>query len=293
MISQDKTEIITRIRNKLDEIRDLPTLPAVAHEVHCIVTDTNSNMSDLVRVIEGDMALTARILRIANSAYYGVPRKVDNLKMALFILGMQEVNNLVVTITVMRLFPVDSDHTIFDMPRFWKHSAICAELTVGLYEGLRMHPPSSAYITGLLHDVGKLILAQYFFDYYTTSLKTAAEEAISLADSEIKILGVDHGHIGSWLTKRWNIPDEISDAIARHHVRPADTPRFDLSAIVDWADRLFYLTEGRNPNEVTSLLTNDPDWNRWKGAAGFPTNKLVDILFKRLNRCASLINILS
>lgn len=293
MVKQDKTEIINQIRITLDEIRDLPTLPSVAQEAHRIIADPNSNMSDLVRIIETDLALTSRILRISNSAYYGVPRKIDNLKMALVILGMKEINNLVITISVMRLFPTDSEYTTFDIPRFWKHSAICAELTVGLYEGLRMHPPSSAYITGLLHDIGKLILAQYFFDYFLECLRMAVDEELSLAESEIEILGIDHGHIGSWLTKRWNIPDEINEAIAKHHLRPADSPRFDLSAVVDWADRLFYLMEGRSPTEVAMLLEKDPDWNAWKGGAGFPTNRLVSMLYERLNRSLTLINILS
>jgi len=293
VVKQDKTEIINQIRITLDEIRDLPTLPSVAQEAHRIIADPNSNMSDLVRIIETDLALTSRILRISNSAYYGVPRKIDNLKMALVILGMKEINNLVITISVMRLFPTDSEYTTFDIPRFWKHSAICAELTVGLYEGLRMHPPSSAYITGLLHDIGKLILAQYFFDYFLECLRMAVDEELSLAESEIEILGIDHGHIGSWLTKRWNIPDEINEAIAKHHLRPADSPRFDLSAVVDWADRLFYLMEGRSPTEVAMLLEKDPDWNAWKGGAGFPTNRLVSMLYERLNRSLTLINILS
>ena len=293
MVKQDKTEIINQIRMTLEEVRDLPTLPSVAQEAHRIIDDPNSNMSDLVRIIETDLALTSRILRISNSAYYGVPRKIDNLKMALVILGMKEINNLVVTISVMRLFPTDSEYSTFDIPRFWKHSAICAELTVGLYEGLRMHPPSSAYITGLLHDIGKLILAQYFFDYFLECLRMAVDEELSLAESEIEILGIDHGHIGSWLTKRWNIPDEINEAIAKHHLRPADSPRFDLSAVVDWADRLFYLMEGRSPTEVAMLLEKDPDWNAWKGGAGFPTNRLVSMLYERLNRSLTLINILS
>ena len=290
--NQDKVQIINQIRTKLEEIRDLPTLPVVAQEARRIIDDPNSNMNNLVHVIEGDMALTSRILRIANSAYYGVPRKIDNLKMALVILGMKEINNLVTTITVMRLFPSDHEYSTFDIPRFWKHSAICAELTIGLYEGLRMHPPSSAYIAGLLHDVGKLVLAQYFFDYFLKCLKIAVDDELSLAEAEINTLGIDHGHIGSWLIKRWNIPDEICDAVAKHHVRPANSPRFDLAAIVDWADRLYYLIEGRFAKQVTALLEKDPDWNLWKASAGYPTGRVVEMLFTRLNRSLTLLNII-
>ena len=288
----DKAEMISRIRSKLDEIRDFPTLPNVAQEARRIIADPNSSMHDLVHVIDGDMALTSRILRIANSAYYGVPRKIDNLKMALVVLGMKEINNLVTTISVMRLFPSDSEFAAFDIPRFWKHSAVCAELTVGLYQGLRMHLPSSVYIAGLLHDVGKLVLAQYFFDQFLKCLEVAVNEKVTFAEAEIRQFGIDHGHIGSWLIKRWSIPDEICDAVAKHHVRPANSPRFDLAAVIDWADRLYYLMEGEFANQVTALLEKDPEWNIWKASAGYPTPKVVEQLYARMHRSMTLLNLL-
>ncbi len=288
----DKTDVISKIQDVLEQVRDLPTLPIVVQEVQYVIHDPKSSMSDLVNVIERDVALSARILRIANSAFYGVPRKVDNLKMALVIIGMDEVNNLVTTVSIMRLFPDGSMNGSFDVSKFWKHCAICAELSVGLYEGLRLPRLSSVYIAGLLHDIGKLLLVQYFNDYFVKCLRLAVKEDLSLAESEVEIIGVDHGHIGSWLTKRWNLPDEINEAIAQHHIRPADSPRFGLATIIDWSDRLYYLMEGHTIDQVVEILQNDSEWKTWKQDFGNPTERLLRRLHYRIARSISMINIL-
>ncbi len=289
---KDKAEVISKIQDVLERVRDLPTLPIVAHEVQRVIHDPKSSMSDLVNVIESDVALSARILRIANSAFYGVPRKVDNLKMALVIIGMDEVNNLVTTVSIMRLFPDGSMNGSFDVSKFWKHSAICAELSVGLYEGLRQPRPSSAYVAGLLHDIGKMLLAKYFNDYFIKCLRLAVKEGLSLAESEVEIIGVDHGHVGSWLTKRWNLPDEINEAIAQHHIRSADSPRFGLATVIDWSDRLYYLMEGHTIEQVIVILQNDPGWKSWKREVGYPTERLIHMLHYRIARSISMISIL-
>ena len=273
-------------------MRDLPTLPTVAYEVYRLIRDPDSNMGDLVEVIEEDVALSSRVLRIANSAYYGVPRKIDNLKMAMVILGMNEVNNMVTTVSVFSLFPEQPGETFFDLKSFWRHSAACAELTVGLFEGLKMICPSSAYIAGLLHDIGKLVLNQYFREYFVTCMNYAREHQITLAGAEVKLIGVDHGHVGSWLSKRWNIPEEINQAIAQHHVRPADSPPYDLPTVIDWADRLYYMMEGRNIDETVELLNDDHKWKEWHGSRGRPTVDLIKLLYERIDRSLKLIEII-
>lgn len=249
-------------------------------------------MSDLVDVIEEDMALSARILRIANSAYYGVPRKIDNLKLALVILGMDEIANMVMTISVLRIFPASRNEDIFDISSFWRHSAATAEITMGLYEGLRLPRPSSAYAAGLLHDVGKLILDQYFRKYFIACMKKAVKDDIMLAKAELQVLGVDHGHIGSWLTQRWNLPEEICKAIAQHHLRPASSDAFSLAGVIDWADRLFYLMEDTPASVVAKILNADPDWQEWQDGRVKNTDYFVNILFERVNRSLRLIQII-
>jgi len=211
-------------------------------------------------VIQKDMAITSRILRIANSAYYGIPRKIDNLKTALVVLGISEISRLVTSFSMMNMFQGNEN---FDMKQFWLHGAACADLNVGLFNVLRLRCPASAHVVGLLHDVGKILLLKYLPEYYNQCVSYMNKNNIKMVDAEVKILGIDHGHIGSWLTKKWDIPEEISDAIAQHHIRPPDVAKFSLPLVTDWADRLYYIFQDRSEEESIEFMKSDTDWNEW------------------------------
>jgi len=290
--AEDKAAIINRVRQTIQDLRDLPTLPTIALEVRRLISDPKTNMAELVEVIEEDLALTGRILRIANSAYYGVPRKIDNLKMALVILGMTEISNLIMTITVFRLFPDRPGQRSLDLTSFWRRSAICAEITIGLFEQLKTPPPSGAYIAGLLHDLGMLLLDQHFHDLYVKCLESSESDKTTMLEAELKVIGVDHGHIGSWLTKRWNIPEEITLAIAQHHIRPAETNPYSLSVVVSWADKLSYMLDGHSPEEAAKLLAGDQDWHNWFPVKSASTTDVVSRLQARLDRSLTMIQLL-
>lgn len=280
------------IRRTVEELRDLPTLPKVALEVRRIVSDPKSSMTDLMEVISKDPPISSRVLRIANSAYLGVPRKIDNLRTALVILGTKEISNLVMTITILRLFPASESGGI-DITKFWTHSAACAEVTAGLYEGLRLPVPASAYFAGLLHDIGKIILYQYFHEYHVKCHQLAQKANISAVEAELQVIGVDHGHIGGWLTQRWNLPDEISRAVSQHHLRPVDVAPFSLPVMVHWANRLAHLFEQNQPAEVASFLQSDREWLNWYPTTAISTAELVVKLKQNLDRSLTIVTLLS
>ncbi|MCF7809816.1 HDOD domain-containing protein [bacterium] len=285
----NKAQIITDIRSKLKDVRDLPKLPTLAIEIQKIINDSNSSMSDLVAVVDKDMVLAGRILRIANSAFYGIPRKIDNLKTAMIVLGMSKIARLVTSVSVMGLFEDDAE---FDMRQFWLHGAICGDFTVGLYRGLKLQCPNGAHISGLLHDIGKIILYKYLPEYYTQCKDYMKANDVRMVDAEIKLLGIDHGHIGSWLTRKWNVPDEISEAVAQHHIRSSDTPSYSLSVMVDWADRLSYIVLNRSKESVIELLESDQKWIEWQSEKGYSTERIVDILLELHKRSSQLIDFL-
>jgi len=285
----DKVQIITDIRLKLKDVTDLPKLPTLAIETQKIINDSKSSMSDLVAVVEKDMALAGRILRISNSAFYGIPRKIDNLKTAMVVLGMSEIARLVSSVSVMGLFKDDYE---IDMKQFWLHGAVCGDFTVGLYRGLKLQCPNSAHISGLLHDIGKIILYKYLFEYYDQCKHFMDKNDVRMVDAEIELLGIDHGHIGSWLTRKWNVPDEISEAVAQHHIRSPETPKFSLPVVVDWADRLSYIVMTRSKESVVNILESDQEWNEWHGEKGHSTEGIVNILFELYDRSKLLINFL-
>lgn len=288
----DKIAVIAEIRQTLTEVRDLPTLPTIVMEVMKLVSNPNSSVSEIVELLEEDLALTGKLLRTANSAYYGVPRKIDNLKMALVIIGMDEVSNLITSSSVLKMFPSRPDSEGFDSAAFWRHSAATAEITQGLYAGLRLPKNSGAYVAGLLHDIGKLVLNQYFHHYYLQCTDYALEYSVTPARAEAEVIGVDHGHIGGWLAQRWNLPDEIINAIAQHHIRPADTPQYSFPEMLDWADRFYSLLNGRTPDRVIAMLMKNQEFLDWIGTRSIPLPNLVNDLFNRMERSLKLQEIL-
>lgn len=288
-----KAKIIGEIRTTIAELRDLPTLPAVAHQARKIINDPKSSMKDLVEIIKSDLAISGRILRIANSAYYGIPRKVDNLRLALVILGMSEIANLVTTISVLRMFKGKSFPRNFDILKFWGHGAFCAEISVELYKLLKLPIPNGAYIAGLLHDVGKLVMALYFEDLFNKCQSIYEKSELRYHEIEVREIGIDHGHIGSWLVKRWNLPDNITQSIARHHIRPSDAPQFDLSVIVDWADRFYYLARDNDPDQIIEFLNKSEEWKLWHGGRIASNSELQVALIDGAKRSGELITALN
>lgn len=291
-INEETMRLIAQIHRTILEVDNLPTLPKVALEVMKIAQDSNSSITDLVEIIEEDMALSGRVIRAANSAYYGVPRKIDSIKMAIVVLGMDEIHNLVTSITVMQSFSERSATEGFDLTDFWKHCAMTAGLTVDLYDGLRVKRAAGAYIGGLLHDTGKLIIDQYFNEHFIEIIKLVQGSKMSFIEAELQLIGIDHGHIGSWLLGRWNFPTNIIQAVAQHHVRPVDTPKDSLPVFIDWASRLSHFFDEMTIDELIEKLGNDSEWNDF--IEGYPqnTSTVVTVLGDKLEKSLKLHDIL-
>jgi len=287
-----KLKVISEIRTTILEVRDLPTLPTVAMEVMRTVSDRNSSMSQLVDVIEMDVSLTGKILRTANSAYYGVPRKIDNLKMALVVIGMDEIGNLVTTASILKMFPARAGEGTFDVTKFWYHCAAVAELTVGLYDALALTKPGATYVAGLLHDVGRLILFQYFNEYHQEVEAVIKRKGVPPHVAEMEVIGVDHGHIGAWLVERWNLPQEIITAVAQHHIRPPDVPSFSLPVMIDRANELFYVMENNDEVHLVDYIRNNDEWLKWMDARGGSIPSVAQQLYRRRERAQRLLEML-
>jgi putative nucleotidyltransferase with HDIG domain len=286
-----KISIISEIRTAIQEVRDLPTLPDIALRVMKVTNDPNSSIPKIVEAMEQDVALTGKVLRAANSAYYGVPRKIDSLRMALVVIGMDEVSTLVSAASVLKTFKI-APGSDWDAAAFWFHSAAVAELTCGLYDMLSLSRPGGAYVAALLHDVGKFILSQHFPTYHARVRQQVVSTGVPEYKAEAEILGVDHGHVGAWLIQRWNLPEEITSAVGQHHIRPSDYPKHGLAEIIDYADQLFYKLHGKNPEQVIEDLREDQVWREWIGSRGKSTPVLVQEMFTKMDRATRLLEIL-
>jgi len=222
----------------VNQIQSLPTLPQVAQHVIALVENPDTSSSSLAKAIGSDAALVSKILRIVNSAYYGLPRKITTVSQATVILGFNTVKNLVITTSVFSAFNNDLKNHRFDRKKFWEHSLGCAVASKVLSKRIRMGLPEEAFVAGLIHDVGKIVLDQYFHKDFEAVLTLVETEQISIVAAENKILGIDHTKIGEWLCDKWNFPIHIQESVVYHHSPLLTQHNRKMVAIVHLADAI-------------------------------------------------------
>jgi putative nucleotidyltransferase with HDIG domain len=251
----------SELQQKILTSGDLPTLPAIALEVTRLAQSPLTGMSDLVRIIRNDPPLTAKILRVANSAFYGMPRRIESLNMALVVLGMREINSLVTCISVLKAFPGSTSRG-FSRQEFWEHSAGCGEIARVIASKLHIRLHGVEFTAGLLHDVGKIVMDQYFHEDFMKTIDVARTEKLSSADAERKILGADHAEIGAWMADAWALPPAIVEAIRYHH-QPHFAPEHKtLTAVVHLAN--LFTTAILKPDDrarMSEQISRDPAWD--------------------------------
>lgn len=229
---------VAETRRLVQRIVDLPTLPVVIPTVFRLAEDPRSSAPDLAKVIASDQSLASRILRLANSAFYGFPREITSINHAVVLLGFETVKSIALATTVFNTLQEGESAGAFDRQQFWLHAAAVAAATRMLARGRKTMDLEGAFVSGLLHDIGKVVLDRFFASRYRHAVRLVAEvDCLLLREAEVAVFGVDHTEIGRWLAERWRLPQAIVAAIAFHH-RPAEAgePHADLVASVHLAD---------------------------------------------------------
>ena len=207
-----------RIKKVAQGVGDLPTLPTVVSKMIGLIDDQHTSADTLARLISTDAALTARLLKRANASYYGYQREISTVNMAISVLGFGAVKDMGLWLSVFDTFKgSDAAATGFDAVKFWEHSSACGVAARMLSKSCASRYAGEAFVAGLLHDMGKMMLNRYFGAELVEVLKTAQSEGYDLDKAESEILGVGHGYVGAWLAENWNLPPIICDAVKYHH----------------------------------------------------------------------------
>ena len=222
----------------------LPSLPSVVYEAMDLTDDPGVSITELSECIERDPGLSAKILNISNSSYYGMKQYVGTLKLALVILGVREVRNIVLGVSVVEALR-SHDATAKLGDDFWQHSFAVASVSKKLGAALAQGMQGEDFIAGLLHDIGKMVLMSDNPDVYQALLREFADaDAQTRCEAEREALGYDHADAAAALAAHWNLPTTLSDALWCHHSGPrrsipsARAP--GLAAIVRVADRALF-----------------------------------------------------
>jgi HD-like signal output (HDOD) protein len=214
------------IHNLISQIGDLPTLPAVAGRINREMERESLNAKLLGEIIAGDTALAAKVLRLANSAFYGLQKQVTTLNKAVMILGFNTVKNLALSVSIYSLFKERPGSPI-DVKGLWLHSLGCAVAAKIIAENLNKKLGEDAFLFGILHDIGKIVLINAMPQDYEKILLLIQERQIPEGDAEMEVMGFNHQRFGSQMLEIWKFPDNIVQAVKYHHEPRLKTAKID------------------------------------------------------------------
>ena len=224
--------------NNLMSIRNLPSIPVVMFEVTKLLENPKTNANDLGKVISMDQGLVAKILTVANSPLYGLPRRVSTIEFAIVILGFEHIKNIVIALSMIEAFKGNEEKGL-DRKNYWLHSLVTAFAAKRIADDFRYRKSGEAFTAGLLHDLGISVIQRFFNADFLKITDYVKENNCDYLTAEKQILGIDHQDIGQFLIEKWNLPPVLGDVIVNHHT-PEKAENKQLTAIITLAD---YMTQ--------------------------------------------------
>jgi putative nucleotidyltransferase with HDIG domain len=226
-----------RLRMIVNRTTDLTPLKSVATKAIQLAEDERSAAMDLATVISSDQALTAKLLKLSNSAYYGYARRISNVREAVILLGMRTVRSVAISSAIIDAFKVpDLADGGFDQDLFWAHSVSVGLVAELIARETRTARPEDAFTAGVLHDVGKLAMMLAEPVLFAEVVDLVHRERMKYRDAELAVFEVSHEHVGARLAQRWKFPDSLVATIRDHHPAKGIHAISSMSEVVAAAD---------------------------------------------------------
>lgn len=248
------TNILSLVNNTIE----LPTMPEVLVKLNEVMANPDSSADDIAAVVSKDPAVSTNILRIVNSAYYGLQVRVSAVSLAISVMGFNMTKKVALKAAVFSTFGRRREKIQhFDPAGFWKHAVFCgvAARTLGSNSASFAETHGEdLYIAGLLHDIGKIILMERLAPRYLGMLRKSVEDGRPEIDVEQEELGFTHSDVGSVLAIKWLLPEDLAIAIRYHHAPSRDPFHRSLSSLIHLADQLAW--RAGNPSTVGTHLAS-------------------------------------
>ena len=234
-----------------ESVRALPVLPIAVTRLLSLARDIDADFREIARVIETDQTLTARTLRAANSPLNSVSRQVKTVRQATVLLGTDTIVNLALGVSVISLQSGLYKNLPVDPNEFGRHSIAVGLAARTLAQHFKLPNPSEAFVAGLLHDIGKLVLLMHYGESYARLMRKAWQQSKPLHELEIDAYDLDHALVGHVLSLHWNLPLSIAQAVAEHHSEPA--PRSVADVVSRANDLVKTIQLGDSGNRYVTL----------------------------------------
>jgi putative nucleotidyltransferase with HDIG domain len=220
----------------LESVNNLPVLSEVVNRSIAMLNDSECSIRDLTDLISKDQSITAKIIKMANSAFYGYPRQIRTLSEAIVILGFRQIRTLLITASTSTHLNGTVEGYMIAKGELWKHSYAVAYVAGLISKLSEKAKPDEAFTVGILHDIGKLILGNFLKGSYSEVVKLANKNKINFAIAEEKLLGIHHAEVGGRILEKWNFPEFMAFAVRKHHNPLESDDNKALIGIVNLAD---------------------------------------------------------
>ena len=250
---------MTTVHELVTDSVKLFTLPEVYLRLKQVLDDPESSLSKVAEVIAHDPALTARLLRMVNSAYFGFGHKIETVSHAINMLGSQQVHDLALATAITRTFS-DMPSDVLNMDKFWQDSVYCAVLARLLASRCNVLDSERLFVAGLLRDIGHLVMYQKMPQQLQQAIQRSRQEGILLSDVEKDLIGFDYAEAGSELMRIWGLPTSLQ-MTTQYHLTPAHAPEYELqTAIVHIASMIIGATDAHGLSADADQLIDPVAW---------------------------------
>lgn len=237
----------------LKNVERLPTMPKAVTEIIRCLDDDSVEIDTMVKLISSDIGLATRILRLANTPLFSARGGIATIHDAVMLVGFKQIRDMVCIVGIVESFPRNKSQ-LFDYVNFWRHSigvAVCARTLANL---VRLSP-DTAFISGMLHDIGQQALTVAAPDEFRMAMDYRTSHDCQIFEAEQAVLGMDHAQVGAHLVRKWDFPRIICDAIEKHHM-PDVTPTSIMSDLIHVSEVLSHALELGNNGHAIPPLSN-------------------------------------
>ena len=249
----------------LDELlggnQELPSLPEIYLRVSQQLENETSTVQQIGDTVQTDPAITSRVLKMVNSAYYGLPNQVSSVAQAVSLLGRERLKHILIGSVLRGVFSL-RDNPAFSMQAFWQHSIKTAIIARDLARQIdAIAEPETMFTAGLLHDIGRLLLSNSVPDRMLAVEEYMVRQRVDVLSAELRLIGLTHTAVGETLMQHWGLPDMLIDCARHHHEAVHDGPHRHATHLVYLANQLSHYVPPLDDDETRDIVDDIPNWD--------------------------------